>query len=153
MGKKDKTWTPPILEQIEPGQKGIFTTQDNNTKQIERGHKATISDYKGAKPLPVKRRKLTINISFTQKEYERMKYGFVPGDNDDRWFIYEENDIFYFHRFVTGNCIFVVKFQKQDNVHIPVEILASDEDGPKDDEKSKQSLIDAINYRLLGKTE
>ena len=47
---------------------------------------------------------------------EKIKFGFVPRDMDDKWFIYyaEDEEILYLHRSWTGFCVFMVKFKEVD---------------------------------------
>jgi len=39
----------------------------------------------------------------------------VPGQMEDKWFIYWKDDTLYFHRSWTGSCIYVVHFAKEGN--------------------------------------
>jgi hypothetical protein len=45
------------------------------------------------------------------EEMERMRWGVVPQQMEDRWFIYAEGNRFHFHRSWTGFCIYIADFQ------------------------------------------
>ena len=40
-----------------------------------------------------------------------MRSGLVPGQMEDKWFIYWQDDVLYFHRSWTGFCVYVVRFE------------------------------------------
>lgn len=62
-------------------------------------------------PLPELRYLLPMERHFTPAEIAALQLGFLPDDMDDKWFIYWENDILYFHRSWTGFAIYVVSFE------------------------------------------
>lgn len=63
-----------------------------------------------AKPMSAGRAPLKIDRVFTPAEFERISYGFIPRQMEDKWFIYFEENWLYVHRSWTGDCIFQVKF-------------------------------------------
>jgi len=74
----------------------------------------------------------------------------VPNDNAKIFFL--KNNVFYFHRFVTGNCIFTIRFEEQNGSYHSVETWVSMEEGPRDDDRSLIELVNVvINKRLLGR--
>ncbi|MFH5803645.1 hypothetical protein [Alienimonas sp. DA493] len=48
---------------------------------------------------------------FSPQEIERIRLGLVPGQMEDKWFIYWQDDALYFHRSWTGICVYVVRFE------------------------------------------
>jgi len=153
-------WKPPQIgieldwPQTEEELKSVIWMggKDDNSDLVKTGRKTTRNDYPYIKPLPENRRKANLHLSYTKEEYERMRLGFMPGVNDDRWIIFEENDVFYFHRFVTGNCIFTIRFEEQNGSYHSVETWVSMEEGPRDDDRSLIELVNVvINERLLGR--
>ena len=56
-------------------------------------------------PVPFTRR-------FTASEFERMAAGLIATDMDEKWFVYLDDDTFYFHRDWTGLCVFRVRLQR-----------------------------------------
>lgn len=63
-------------------------------------------------PLSEKTILLPYNKSFNAQEYELLSYGFIPDSMEDKWFIYLENDVIYFHRSWTGICVFQIYLEK-----------------------------------------
>jgi len=64
-------------------------------------------------PLPSQRKKLNIERTFSEEEYNRLSKGFIPEVMEDKWFIFMENNILYFHRSWTGVCIYEVHFDNK----------------------------------------
>ena len=60
-------------------------------------------------PLPVQRRELNYRRSFNQCEFERVAFGLVPGQMEDKWFVLFEESWLFFYRSWTGYCIYGVK--------------------------------------------
>lgn len=67
--------------------------------------KATASSW-NIKPMPAAQKELPLSGVYTEDEYEKISYGFLPKDQQDKWFIYLEGDWLYFHRSWTGTCVF-----------------------------------------------
>ena len=44
-----------------------------------------------------------------------MQSGLVPGQMEDKWFIYRQDNALYFHRSWTGFCVYVVRFESDGN--------------------------------------
>lgn len=61
-------------------------------------------------PLPVKRVELTLNHTFTGKEMDSIRGGVVPGQMEDKWFLYFADDALYFHRSWSGFCVYIARF-------------------------------------------
>ncbi|WP_430972026.1 ADP-ribosylglycohydrolase family protein [Sunxiuqinia rutila] len=47
-------------------------------------------------------KRIKIDLSFTEEQFERLKQGLIPREMEDKWFIYYENRWIYFHRSWTG---------------------------------------------------
>ncbi|MBE2224119.1 MAG: hypothetical protein IAF02_21445 [Anaerolineae bacterium] len=67
--------------------------------------KATASSW-NIKPMPEAHKELPLSGVYTEEEFEKMSYGFLPQDQQDKWFIYLEDDWLFFHRSWTGTCVF-----------------------------------------------
>ena len=72
---------------------------------------AARSNRKGLKPLPAVRKQLPFTRIFTRSEYQKITFGHIPKEMEDKWFIFFENDKIYFHRSWTGFCMFEVALQ------------------------------------------
>jgi len=57
-------------------------------------------------PLPSQRAKLSVKRTFSEQEYNRLSVGFIPEEMEDKWFIFLENNVLFFHRSWTGVCIY-----------------------------------------------
>lgn len=64
-------------------------------------------------PMPESRAELKIERRYTAVEYSQMKNGLVPHEMEDKWFIFLENNVLYFHRSWTGNEIYRMEFVQQ----------------------------------------
>lgn len=46
--------------------------------------------------------------SFNTDELEQLTFGFIPSEMEDKWFVYFNNNVLYFHRSWTGQGVFQV---------------------------------------------
>lgn len=60
-------------------------------------------------PMPARRERIALSRRFSPDEYERLARGHIPASQDDRWFIYVEEQVAHVHRSWTGFCIFEVE--------------------------------------------
>lgn len=73
---------------------------------------ANRNSWKLCLPLLQDREKLPFQHEYTGKDYGKLLFGLVPEAMEDKWFIFMENDVLYFHRSWTGVCIYEVRFEK-----------------------------------------
>ncbi len=66
------------------------------------------SDWKTS-DMPEKNTVFTMKRIFSPEEKERLKYGIIPQEMEDKWFIYHENGKLYIHRSWTGYCIYILE--------------------------------------------
>src|SRR3954451_20658359 len=64
-------------------------------------------------PLPETRVPLRFERSFTGEEHARIARGLVPGQMEDKWFIFLEDDWLFLHRSWTGACIYAVRLHPE----------------------------------------
>jgi hypothetical protein len=105
-------------------------------------------------PLPEKHARLTASWTFTRKEFEQMKYGLIPTQMEDKWFIYYEDCWLHFHRSWTGYCIYQVEFNACDDFIEVLQILVSkdlEQYRESSDEYDLMLLKYMIDSFLLGK--
>jgi hypothetical protein len=69
---------------------------------------ATRSSWK-IQPPPSIRQYFEFPMEFSKVDGEQIKLGYIPKDADDKWFIFFEDDWLYFHRSLTGICIYGVQ--------------------------------------------
>jgi 8-oxo-dGTP diphosphatase len=67
------------------------------------------------KPFPEKSVSIVLDRKFDESEMKSIRNGLKPQEMEDKWFIYCENDILYFHRSWTGFCLYRVYFEKADD--------------------------------------
>ena len=103
-------------------------------------------------PCPVEREALSLPLLFSDEEGERLRFGHIPADMDEKWFIFFEDGWLYFHRSWTSDCIFGVKLDGSPAGVRVVEAWASRDRqryNPQGIEQEKQLIIDLIRSRLL----
>jgi hypothetical protein len=74
-------------------------------QRAENRRKATRDSW-GYVAMPEQKSRLPFQRVFTQAEYDRISLGLIPREMENKWFIYLENQILYFHRSWTGFCIY-----------------------------------------------
>ncbi len=97
------------------------------------------------KPLPRERRPMAIMVSFSPEEYALMCRGHIPASPED-WFVFEENDVFYFYRAKSGECACTVEFVKRAHRHYSVEAWGFEGSSARED----RQLVAAIRRVLYG---
>lgn len=70
---------------------------------------ATHNDWKTS-PMPARRATVRLDRAFTDTEMSLIRDGLVPDQMEDKWFVYFEKDVLYFHRSWSGVCIYEVRF-------------------------------------------
>ncbi len=83
----------------------------HDTVEVCNNASKAIRDSCRTKPMPDVTVELEVDRTFTQKEYQYLQQGVIPQDQDDRWFIYCENDWLFLHRSWTGHCIYKVHLE------------------------------------------
>lgn len=54
---------------------------------------------------------IPFRAQFDARQCERIRQGYVPQQMEDKWFIYCEGENAYFHRSLTGNCLYVLELR------------------------------------------
>ena len=114
---------------------------------------ATQNDWKTT-DMPKARANLKVERVFSSEEMERIKYGLIPEEMEDKWFIYYEEDRLYFHRSWTGYRIYVVEFQKREDQCVISRVQANrdaEQYTEKNDEHDVKILSFLIDLLLLGR--
>ena len=81
-----------------------------------------------------------------------MRSGLVPGQMEDKWFVYWQDDALYFHRSWTGFCVYVVRFEADGDSCRMVEADLNrerSEYGQTDDEHDAAMISYLIDVLLL----
>ena len=72
---------------------------------------ATRTSWKRAHPMPQLQAQLVFLGQFSATEAERIRFGLVPAQMEDKWFIFHESDHLYLHRSWSGFCMFRVRLE------------------------------------------
>lgn len=101
---------------------------------------ATKTDWKTL-DFPAEVRTFEYNREFSEEELNLLKYGHIPREQEDKWFMYMENNIIYFHRSWTGFGIYKIEL-KLDNNHMVT--VNNDPDQVKVDFSKKIDLLNSL---------
>jgi hypothetical protein len=100
--------------------------------------------------------RLHYNRVFSREEYDKISYGLIPQEMEDKWFIYFQNHVLCLHRSWTGFCIYQLTFQDKDDGYTAVETLANIDknQSPVLDAEYHIQLLDfLISNLLLGESK
>ncbi len=115
---------------------------------------AQSGDWK-TKSMPEKSVKIKLNKKYTKEEMDKIRWGYIPEQMEDKWFVYWEKDKLFFHRSWTGVCIYIVIFEKdKEGNYFAKEAIANRNPQQykiKDDEYDKQMIYSLIDVLLLNK--
>jgi hypothetical protein len=106
------------------------------------------------KPLPDQRAPLPYERRFTAGEHARVVRGLIPGQTDDKWFIYFEDGLLRLHRSATGVCIYGVQLSVEDEGSVVTGAWVSRATGEytrTDDAYDVRLLSFLVDRLLLGK--
>ncbi len=113
---------------------------------------ATRNDWQKIVPLPPEKERLEIELEYNSAEIEKIKKGFIPRQMEDKWFIFYEKNILYFHRSWTGYCIYEVHFEKYDDLYKSVKIYTNrntDQHKNTDADYDQKLLVSLVDIFLL----
>ena len=61
-------------------------------------------------PMPENTITIDLDREFAPQEMDRIRIGLLPKQQEDKWFIYWQDNSLHFHRSWTGFCIYIVRF-------------------------------------------
>jgi len=101
----------------------------------------------------VKPKAIKIELHLTETQFARIRFGRLPEEMEDKWFVYFDNNKLYFHRSWTGFKIFEAIINKSESGYIISEFIV-ERDGDRytniDDGEDIRSLYFLIGRGLLG---
>jgi hypothetical protein len=106
------------------------------------------------RPMPEARKELAIDGTFSRQEYEQITHGYIPQEQQDRWFIYFEAGWLYFHRSRTGTCVYHPQIAPIDDHYQAVKAIVNRDPGQyrnTDDEYDVALMSYLIDHLLLGR--
>jgi len=104
------------------------------------------------KPIPKEREILDIQKKISFEELEEIKKGLIPTQMEDKWFVFTEKNITYFHRSWTGACIYEAEIIKIDTSNYQFNSLIVNRNTNEYTEKDSQydiQMFDFLVDRLL----
>ena len=113
------------------------------------------SDFPHTKSMSDKNKTVELNVGYSDKQMKKIKFGMVPRDMDDRWFIYyaEDEETLYLHRSWSGLCVYMVKFKKVGSGFAAVNAVVNEDPEEykcADNAEEKSRCLDLIDTLLLG---
>ncbi|AQT70082.1 hypothetical protein STSP2_03284 [Anaerohalosphaera lusitana] len=112
------------------------------------------SDWR-TEPMPDEHAVIPYSQRFTPAEHDKLKQGYMPRQQEDKWFIYLKDDTICFHRSWTGFCMYKVELTRQEDgsytVSQAVVNRCRDQYTETDDAKDVQILATLVNSFLLHK--
>jgi len=74
-------------------------------------------------PMTENRIKIPYGLGLEEELYRLAKKGLIPSSENDKWFIYMENDALYCFRADSGYCIYELHFQKEVGEYLALDIF------------------------------
>ena len=101
--------------------------------------------------LPEECAKLNFQASYNRQEYERICLGIIPQDMDNKWFVFVERDVAFFHRSWTGICIYKLSFELRQDRYVVTEALVNrkTEQYQETDNRYDTALLQFLIERFL----
>jgi len=78
---------------------------------MPKANKAQKSDWERCEPMPEEHVVLSFQHEYSPGDYEKIQYGVIPEQMEDKWFIYFEENKLHCHRSWTGNCLYIAEFE------------------------------------------
>lgn len=104
-------------------------------------------------PFPEQCVPLSLQRTWTEPEYERMRYGVTPEAMEDKWFTFLEDATLYFHRSWTGMAVYKLTFVREGETYrVSSAFAGRDPSQPSEasDSYDVQLLLSLIDNLLLG---
>lgn len=114
---------------------------------------AKSTDWK-TEAMPLTVDTVRLNRIFSRQEIDDMQKGLLPEQQEDKWFVYWDDDTLYFHRSWTGFCIYVVRFASDGDSYRMTEATVnrdSQQYSATDDPKDAKMISYLIDVLLLRK--
>lgn len=67
--------------------------------------------------MPLNKDNFVLKRHFCDAELQKLKFGHIPREMEDKWFFYFDNNTLYAHRSWTGVCIYIVEFDFETDEH------------------------------------
>lgn len=121
-------------------------TQTENLTGIEMSRTvsaATRADWK-TQAMPEATVTRDIDRRYSAAESEAIRFGFIPWQMEDKWFVFYEAGKLFFHRSWTGLCVFVMHFREDGDGLVAHRLDINRETADADSENLAFHLIEAL---------
>lgn len=111
------------------------------------------TDWK-TEPLPDKHITLDLHLSYSNKDKQKIVKGLLPKVMEDKWFVYFDGGVLYFHRSWTGYCVYRVYAHDSGELFILTHVDVNREPSQykqTDDEFDRRMLSYLVDILLLRK--
>lgn len=108
---------------------------------------ATKNDWPDLQPMPASYEDLKIELHLNCSHMRNLRQGFVPVDQDQKWFLYFEDNILHIHRSWTGVKMYEVIFDADSEGEVARRVrinLGQEYGGTLDD--AWETLLDVLKY-------
>ncbi|MCA9874485.1 MAG: hypothetical protein KC441_12540 [Anaerolineales bacterium] len=115
--------------------------------------RATAVSWK-IKPMPAAHQELALEGSYSAAEFAQISLGYIPQEQQDKWFIYLEGEWLHFHRSWTGSCIFQLHLAPADGYYQADRAIVNRDPAQyrgHDDEQDARLISHLVDDLLLGR--
>ena len=116
--------------------------------------KAQKSDWDKCGPMPKEHVVLSFQYEYSSEDYEKIQYGVIPEQMEDKWFLYFEDNKLHCYRSWTGNCLYIVEFKVSEESSQIVKLTVNrdrEQYTERDDNWDCHFVVYLINLLLLKK--
>jgi len=103
-------------------------------------------------PMPASVRRVPVGLQFNEDEMACIRYGVLPQQMEDKWFIFFQDGVLHMHRSWTGNCIYQVRFARVDGLWHAIDAKVNgdhEQYSPGTDEHERAAIGALIDIVLL----
>jgi hypothetical protein len=121
---------------------------------MPKANKAQKSDWDRYEPIPDEHVVISFQHEYSLEDYDKLQYGFIPQQQEDKWFIYFEDNKLHCQRSWTGNCLYIVEFEVTEKSSKIVKVTANrdrEQYTERDNNWDCQFVVYLINLLLLHK--
>lgn len=110
---------------------------------------ATRADWK-TQAMPEATVTRVVDRRYAAAQAEAIRFGSIPWQMEDKWFIFYEDGKLFFHRSWTGLCVFVMHFREDGDALVAERLDINQETMDDDSESLAFYLIDALLLKRPG---
>lgn len=108
------------------------------------------NDWKN-KPMPKETISIKLGKKVSKAEIKEIEKGFIPLEMEDKWFIFCEENMIYFHRSWSGDCIYIAEYKEITDNEFEIDklIINNSEQYQSNDVEADKELFVFLLERLL----